>query len=211
MKASPTGGPREGEMGVSSYVLVLALVVASVPVALRVGGGLVKGKSGYSLVNLQLVLWTAYILVSYLVYLWKLQLAQAPEFDIGLSDNLLLLMGFSGGSYVGARTIRAWQSRHYASKVGGEVLDRPDTDKDHWQNMIRDYSGNIDISKVQMFAWTLVALFAYVVEFVHGWPQIGLQTAGLPNVNDTLVGLMGISQAAYLGRKALVERTTTGQ
>lgn len=196
-------------MGVASYIFVLALVIASVPVALRVGGGLVKGKSGYSLVNLQLVLWTAYILVSYLVYLWRLQLAEAPEFNIKLSDNLLLLMGISGGSYIGARGIRAWQSQRYAGAPGREVLDRPDTDKNQWQNMIRDYTGHLDISKVQMFAWTLVALFAYVVEFVHGWPEIGLQTAGLPNVNDTLVGLMGISQAAYLSRKAVVERAGT--
>jgi hypothetical protein len=52
-----------------------------------------------------------------------------------------------------------------------------------------------NLAKFQMFAWTLVliVLYGYAL-FVHK----GLT---MPDIPPQLLGLMGISQGAYLGRK----------
>jgi len=71
--------------------------------------------------------------------------------------------------------------------------------------MVTDNKGNLDLSKVQMLIWTVVALTAYVVQMIHGLRQFDYMNPALPNVSETLVVLMGVSQGAYLGRKAFPE------
>jgi len=61
------------------------------------------------------------------------------------------------------------------------------------------------LSKVQLLLWTAVALSAYIVQLVHALPRMDYLHPALPDVSGMLVALMGISQAAYLGRKALPE------
>jgi len=52
-----------------------------------------------------------------------------------------------------------------------------------------------NLAKFQMFAWTVVLIVLYIYAlFVHG----GLV---MPDIPPQLLGLMGISQGAYLGRK----------
>lgn len=62
----------------------------------------------------------------------------------------------------------------------------------------------IDIGKLQMFAWTVVALAIYgamLVEKLTLPVDEVRQLTELPNVTGTILTLMGISQAAYLGMK----------
>jgi hypothetical protein len=62
----------------------------------------------------------------------------------------------------------------------------------------------IDIGKLQMFAWTAVALAIYgamLVEKLTLSVDEVRQLTELPNVTGTILTLMGISQAAYLGMK----------
>jgi len=62
----------------------------------------------------------------------------------------------------------------------------------------------IDIGKLQMFAWTVAALVIYgsmlVSKLTLPLKEV-CQLTQMPNVTDTILGLMGISQAAYLGMK----------
>jgi hypothetical protein len=134
-----------------------------------------------------------------LLYLWKLQSQESPNFTIAASDNLLLLLGFSAGSFVTATGIRGYQHQKTASGLRSAV------EPEKWRTLVCDYSGNLDLSKIQMLVWTVVALSAYVVQLVHALPRMDYLHPALPDVSGMLVALMGISQAAYLGRKALPE------
>jgi hypothetical protein len=62
----------------------------------------------------------------------------------------------------------------------------------------------IDIGKLQMFAWSLAALFLYgsiaVSNLTKPLEELTTLTA-LPDVSGTMLALMGLSQAAYLGMK----------
>jgi len=60
----------------------------------------------------------------------------------------------------------------------------------------------IDIGKLQMFTWTVAALIIYSSILVTQLTQARLEDlTELPNVTGTILSLMGISQAAYLGMK----------
>lgn len=62
----------------------------------------------------------------------------------------------------------------------------------------------IDIGKLQMFAWTVAALVIYSAMLVSKLtlpPEEVKKLTELPNVTATILALMGISQAAYLGMK----------
>jgi hypothetical protein len=48
---------------------------------------------------------------------------------------------------------------------------------------------------------------SYAVQLAHDLPRLDYLNPALPNVSDMLVALTGISQAAYIGRKALPETT----
>jgi hypothetical protein len=62
----------------------------------------------------------------------------------------------------------------------------------------------IDVGKLQMFAWTVAALVIYggmlVAKLSLSFDEV-CQLTELPNVTGTILTLMGISQAAYLGMK----------
>jgi hypothetical protein len=62
----------------------------------------------------------------------------------------------------------------------------------------------IDVGKLQMFAWTAAALVIYGAMLVSDLtlpPEEVAKLTELPNVTGTILALMGISQAAYLGMK----------
>jgi hypothetical protein len=120
------------------FFAILAGVLVSIPLVLAIFKPLVIGKNGYSLSKLQLLLWTLLIATSYVIYLWHL--AQAPgsaNFNIVLSSNLLLLMGISAGSYVGAQALYAYQDQK------GNLPARPTPPR--WRNLISDYAGSLDL------------------------------------------------------------------
>jgi len=194
-------------MGPLAFVVVVVLVAASIPVTLAVARRLVMGHNGYSLSKLQIVLWTTAIAVSYLLCLWKLQRDPDASLAIAIPSNLLLLMGFSGGSYLAAYGVRAYQEQRYRGEEQKRVRTaRLESHHANWTDIVSDYAGGLDISKVQMLVWTVVALSAYVIQFAHDYPQLGTMLPALPDVGDALVALMGVSQAAYIGRKAIPER-----
>ena len=60
----------------------------------------------------------------------------------------------------------------------------------------------VDIGKVQMFLFTLVAVVAY---FVTLWQLVATTAAAeitaMPSLNEGLVFILGISHAGYLGNK----------
>lgn len=70
----------------------------------------------------------------------------------------------------------------------------------------------IDIGKLQMFAWMVVALVIYgamlVSDLTLSLEEV-LELTDLPNVTGTILAMMGISQTAYLGMK-LPKRTSNG-
>lgn len=71
--------------------------------------------------------------------------------------------------------------------------------------VVTDDENAPDLSKVQMLAWTALAGVIYLIKTFQ---MLGQYITGdndlsqLPDIDTTLMALMGIGQAAYLGKKA---------
>jgi hypothetical protein len=60
-----------------------------------------------------------------------------------------------------------------------------------------------DISKIQMFFFTIVLAFGYAIACVDLFATSKLPISGLPEVNESFAILLGISQGTYLAKKSV--------
>lgn len=61
----------------------------------------------------------------------------------------------------------------------------------------------LDLGKVQMFFFTLVLVFVYIVMFVHQFSQSTGLITEFPRLDQSMIALLGISHAGYLMNKAV--------
>jgi hypothetical protein len=69
--------------------------------------------------------------------------------------------------------------------------------------IFQDDEGVPDLSKVQMVAWTLIAAGMYLISMGGQINRIvdGVDLPAMPDIDATLMVLMGLGQGAYLGKK----------
>jgi len=159
-----------------------------------------------SLSSFQFLCWT--LLISFLyISLWFLQLLNegtgAPP---PIPESVLALMGISVAIPIASQGISSYKDHKPREK--GETYVRPD-----YASMLEE-EGRPSLLRFQMFLWTLASLVIYTGLFfvsVNSVPDIPtLIGLGLPDINTTLLFLMGISAAGYLGNQAYsgkIERT----
>lgn len=159
--------------------------------------GLLKTRDGYySLANFQFFVWT-------LVFIFSLTTIKFVRLFNGnfnpiedIPQQLLLLMGLS----VAVTPISGAISEiKYPEK-------REDTEKDDksksFAGMLME-GGMPSITRYQMFAWTLISasIYLFVVYTTLFDKNLDITNLKLPDVDATLVFLMGLSQAGYIGGK----------
>ena len=159
---------------------------------------LVEGADGRpSTSKLQWFLWTVVVVFSYMaVYAARVQKGHF-EVITEIPANILIAMGLSLGTMTAAKGITV----QYVAK-GKVVKDKVDPKRDTkdagLSSVVRDDDKYLDLSKIQMMAWTLVAIGVYLIRVVH---EIGLDLPALPDIDAALMVLMGLGQGAYLGKK----------
>lgn len=161
--------------------------------------GVLYDERGFaSLTHFQFLFWTIVFLFSILwVYLVRIQgdvLSPPPT----IPTNTLVLMGINTASTVASKAI---------SKVRYSSLTPP-TSRQSLSMML--YEGpTVSLARVQLFVWTLVSILIYFAvlftlmfgPFLLAFSLQPLQTLSIPDVDPSLVTLMGLSHTAYLGRK----------
>ncbi len=112
-----------------------------------------------------------------------------------LPDNLMVLLAFSAGGALGAKWLTSY-------KVKGGTLKKDKADAPKMRDLISDDSGYSAWNKLQLFYFTVLALAIYFIGLVKELQLAGADTPPmLPNVDTTLLVLMGISQGGYVGKK----------
>ncbi len=156
---------------------------------------LVTGKDNrFSLSKLQAVAWFFAIFFGY-VATYVVRVRSGNVATLGeLPENLVLLLAFSAGGALGAKWLTA-----YKVKAG---LQKQAADAPAMRDFTSDDQGYSAWNKLQLFYFTVLALAIYGVGLVRA---LQLATPDnpplLPNVDTTLVVLMGVSHGAYLGKK----------
>jgi len=141
----------------------------------------------------QWLLWLVVILFAYSV-LWVLRARQG---DYAASSqvpvNLLTVLGFSTGTAAAAKGITA-------GYIQSDRLAKPVAVKGAKGGLIQDDSGVPDLAKLQMVGFTLIAVGIFLWTLGHQIASNPVDT-NLPNIDSSLLVLMGISQGGYLGKK----------
>ncbi|MBI5120740.1 MAG: hypothetical protein HZA67_07025 [Rhodospirillales bacterium] len=175
----------------------------------------------FSLSRLQMTLWTLVIIGSYLYLAYA-----TGDLNLAVKDQALALMGIVGGTSLGAAIVDASTSDgdaiDKAFVVAKEAQDgltkaKENGDKaaiDNAQEIFKraqeqlknlapksahilkdllyDVNG-VSLHRVQMLSWTLVSLLMFIASVVT--------KREMPELNGSLVALMGLSNGVYLGFK----------
>ena len=148
----------------------------------------------------QFFLWTIVVVFSYAaLYTLKL-LPPAPHFDplSSLPENVLIALGMSVASASAAKVITV-------SYVNTNRISKPpSTSGGKFGEIFQDDSGVPDLSKLQMIAWTFIAIATYLIAVGH---NLITQNPELPDIDKSLMVLMGLGHTAYLAKKAVSSDT----
>ena len=166
-------------------------------------GKIIEGVDGHpSTSKLQWFLWTVVVLFSY-VLIYAAQAVNGNfEAITNIPDNLLIAMGISSLSMVAAKGITVSQV-----EKGQVVKPMADPHTTSLGSIVQSDSGTPDLSKIQVMAWTIIAIGVYIVQVVHTVNNPGVPTDGtsvtlaLPDIGSSLMLLMGLGHGAYLGKK----------
>ena len=147
----------------------------------RTGKDIKSFKRTYSLSRTQLAVWTTLIASTYIYEILCRDCSNA-----GLNTTALILMGISTGttaiaSLMDSNEIQKGQTRHQDQPSQGFFTD------------ILSYENGISIHRFQTVIWTVIAIIVYMHKiFMNDLVEC------LPDLNQTLLALTGISSATYL-------------
>ncbi len=160
---------------------------------------LVEGADGQSSTSkFQWFVWLVVVLFSY-VFLWVLRARQGHYGAItNVPTNLLTVLGFSTVTAVGAKGITVAYLKN-----GSTSKPDPASAKG---GLLVDDSGVPELAKIQMIGFTFVAILIFLADILHQ-ARGGHPMAQLPNIDSSLLVLMGISQGGYLGKKLVTIST----
>lgn len=211
----------------------------------RLAGVLIDERNQMSLSRLQIILWTMLILSGFFtIALARIAAKTQDPLNIAMDVNLWVLMGISTTSLVGSplllslkedkeptggekrRLSQKLELRNDLSVVNvGMVPRKAKPDDAEFADMFRgDETAtllSVNMAKVQMFLFTIIAVFAYAASlylFMANQNNIlmnsiidettGIQGITLPILNTALIAIIGISHAGYLTNKATDQTKT---
>ncbi len=197
-------------------------------------GLLIDERNKISLSRFQTILWTIVVLSGFLTAaLSNVALGQSNPLSIAIPSELWLLMGISTTALVGSPLIKSTKipkkpnaaemksTISLMAKQGvktsivatkGQLVVNTSLDGAQWSDLFKgEESGNaaqLDLSKIQMFFFTLILVLAYAAAlgtvFAGGTEKI----AEFPAFDPGMVTLLGISHAGYLVHKAIPHSQT---
>ena len=193
------------------YLVTLAVLGRANPLALVMGADGIPSASKF-----QHFVWTGVFVFSY-VLLWATRAANG-DFDTitDIPENVVIAMGLSIGTLLLAKGIKV-------SQVEAGLAPAPRTDGESSAGVAglvaKDDLETPDLAKIQMLAWTVIAASIYLLQVwqVHESYAACARLPGpnecafpgFPDIDTTLMVLMGLGQSAYLGHKFVSKPSPT--
>lgn len=192
-----TLGWKWAAVGIAAAFLAFLYVVVSLLARNWNPLNLARGTDGpLSTSKFQWLLWLVAVLFVYIALL-VIRFKQNNYNAINnVPVNVLIVLGFSTTTAVAAKGITVAQLQNgqvdKSQAAGGLFLGD------------QNYP---DIAKTQMLAFTFVAIGIFIATFVHQL-NVNPTVTTLPNIDASLLVLMGISQGGYVGKKLVTTSTT---
>jgi hypothetical protein len=207
----------------ATWLITLVLMLGVLAMIQRaVGMSLLTDERGrWSLSRLQLLSWTGFLIPTiWSMAVLKFQAGAADPLALGMNDNLWALLGISAASLVGSPILleRKSSGGTLDMRARADASGKPNTTSGEFSDFVRgEETGNagvIDISRVQLFLFTAMALFVYFILCWREFTDVGAASLQLPSMSSVaavslqlpsmsvnLVTLIGISHATYLAGK----------
>jgi hypothetical protein len=192
-------------------------------------GLLINDRNRISLSQLQMVSWTIIVLAAFGASVMANLAAGADDPGAAVPEDLWILMGISTTSLVGtplvssrkksktptdeeaaiAMNTLADQGRNArALSTSGQLIGNRTMGEARWSDLFEaeevSRAGRVDLSKVQMFYFTLILLATYAALVASALKSASVIET-LPAIPESMVALLGISHAGYLTAKVLPE------
>lgn len=155
--------------------------------------------------KLQFLLWTGAVVYVFLALVFA---HGSATFSDNLPQNILLVMGFSLATAVGAKYIVINQPTTAPVTDSGPPTMDP-------KYLIVDNNGVPDLNKAQMLTWTVIGIVAFLMNTASSWGTYVMCTptsstpCWFPDVPQALMVLMGLGQGAYLGGKIVSQNAAS--
>lgn len=173
---------------------------------------LVGADNRYSNSKVQVVLWFGAMMTVYLATLWLRWKYLGWDYFGGLAitENLLALSGISALTYGAAKAITVQKSESAEEAAGAPTktagappAKKPAKKSQWWTDLFQNDHGEFDLGDTQMFFFILLAVAMFLLNSFHflGWLEYA-KNITLPDVDTTLLSGIGLSQGAYLAKKA---------
>lgn len=146
----------------------------------------------YSLARTQAAVWFFLILASYLF----IGLVTG-DYGSTITGTVLGLMGISAGTAVGSSVIDQGRVSPPPSSAATIVIPPASVTKGRWWLDILSDEQGVNFHRFQMASWTLVLSIIFI--------QQVYRSLAMPDFDNTLLGLLGISAGTYLGLKTTSE------
>lgn len=196
-------------------------------------GVLISDLNVISLSRFQMVLWTVLILSAYIAHAFaRIRKGDGMDaLDVAIDSHLWILMGISTTSLVAsplilntkkdedpdagvvAKTAASSGESESTVSANSQGIVYANTSKadarmtDMFQGDELGNTTHVDLAKVQMFYFTVIAAVVFFAAVLHNLLNDGDLTR-LPTLSEGFVALLGISHAGYLGSKG-VDHTPT--
>jgi hypothetical protein len=217
-------------------LMILFMITLGVRISGRPAGILINERNLMSLSRFQLILWTLIVLSAYLTIALERVHAKpsiADALGIALDPRLWSLMGISTASLVGTSLIQSTKKdkdpksgevNNAATALGedrttvaenrqGLLYKNADIKDAAFSDMFEgDEVGNtayVDLAKVQMFFFTVVAALSYGVTLFY-WiiTKSPADLTAFPVLSGGLIAILGISHAGFLANNSTAHTPT---
>ncbi len=196
-------------------------------------GWLIDERNKMSLSRLQMTLWTVIVLSGFFTAaLANLATGRPGPLSIAIPVDLWILMGISTTSLIGSPLVKSNKTVKPANSTEKDdtfrimssqgidtsqmnnkglivVNDTPEAAQ--WSDLFKgEETGNaalLDLAKIQMFYFTLILVLAYAVALGVSFASSTTGIMGFPDLDPSMVALLGISHTGYLANKAVPHST----
>lgn len=157
-----------------------------------------------SLAKFQFAVWTV-IMLPIFTWVYLVRILSGVSDPIGdLPVNILALLGINVVSVPISDEVskKVYGSPPTNAAAKAQLAAQP---AQPFHTMLQE-SGQLSLSRLQMFMWTFISVMIYLVVVAKTFldPAVlgSIETLRLPDIDPTLVTLMGLSQTGYIGAKA---------
>lgn len=142
--------------------------------------------------KVQFFVWTIAALYAYLVIILDAYFNHGvTEMAPAVPQNLILAMGLSAITTLAAKEVTSSYSEKGHVRKDGEIKG----------GIFLNDDGYPDLSKIQLMAWTFIGIGIFILKVLNSVLESSNIPSSLPDIDATLLALMGIGQGAYVGKK----------